>query len=744
MRIPIILGGLIAVGAGCGPTAISRGPVGPPALRVPVPARVTEENFDTHRDVYAALPVASVDRKPFRDRLLAHLFSRSRRQLKADHEQEAMESFKRSAALFDAAEVFEGTARHAGLAEFAGRMVSLYSPRGDEARVLLPLCVQMSLQPERRELTAKFHQIYTWLNEADRQVHGMGRQWSRLIRVMEQTAQIWPSAFVLDKLRRLYIEQKLTIARVVHVSPYRHLRGTVSALFQSGFFGFKVARLYLTVDQPAVALRRLQEIATEPTQNEELRELLQRAVAPGAAMADHLRLADFFSEQGRESRSKVNLDRRVALRVCRAAQQRFAPHAKLFACVGELAAQLKHNYLAMINLEKAVALAPDDRTFAERLARAYQQRLKNMIWDEQLDQAGRELTRIERFYRRTEKRFGKPLLPPLSRVHLAIGHGFYNAGRVDEAASAFKRSIDAKAASSALALIQLGLIYVKKGQPQAAFKYLAAAERVPMPSVGARLYWQGRIEGLRARAYQLANKAAEMRRANGRAVEAWKQFQTLEIQAEGRAEAYIHEARSLYALGRRAEAMNALDRAIDVQPDRKETYADVIALLATHGHLPEALDAYHRALGRSKVSEYLKSYCSFWIIGLARRAGLAPDPLATRHLRGVLGKAWYRELARFTLGEVSYEELLSKAKTKGNQAELYFYRAEKLLAQGKLQEAQTMWRKVLQTEMMAFYEFDMAAHNLRHGPSSVAKRPLDRQAGKAKRRSGPSAPSNSP
>ena len=63
----------------------------------------------------------------------------------------------------------------------------------------------------------------------------------------------------------------------------------------------------------------------------------------------------------------------------------------------------------------------------------------------------------------------------------------------------------------------------------------------------------------------------------------------------------------------------------------------------------------------------------------------------------------------------------------GQRAELYFYRAEQLLAEGKLEQARELWRKVMDTGMMAFYEYDMAAFDLRSGPAKVDARPIDRQ-----------------
>jgi lipoprotein NlpI len=225
----------------------------------------------------------------------------------------------------------------------------------------------------------------------------------------------------------------------------------------------------------------------------------------------------------------------------------------------------------------------------------------------------------------------------------------------------------------------------------------------------------------------VAGRIDESREVHARAVSTWEKWLSLRLKAEARAEAHIYAAKSFFALGETTKAMTALEQAIDVKPDRKETYADVIAILTTYGHLPEALDAYHRALGRQEVSEYLKTYCSFWIIGLAGRAGIQPDDLAMEYLGSLSGDAWYIRLAQLFLGTVSFEALLAEAETVGKRAELYYYWADHLLARGEVSRAKALWKKVLTTEMMAFYEYDMASYNLRNGPAKVSTRPHDRQ-----------------
>ena len=80
------------------------------------------------------------------------------------------------------------------------------------------------------------------------------------------------------------------------------------------------------------------------------------------------------------------------------------------------------------------------------------------------------------------------------------------------------------------------------------------------------------------------------------------------------------------------------------------------------------------------------------------------------------------------LGKASFADLEQATKTDSRRAELYFYRADQLLADGKIEPARSLWKKVIDTKMMAFFEYDMAARNLLLGPPKVRARPVDRTA----------------
>src|SRR4029078_1292320 len=99
---------------------------------------------------------------------------------------------------------------------------------------------------------------------------------------------------------------------------------------------------------------------------------------------------------------------------------------------------------------------------------------------------------------------------------------------------------------------------------------------------------------------------------------------------------------------------------------------------------PEAaISVYHRPLSRPgrAVSEYVKVYTSLWVLDLSRRTTKLPDPKAEAYLRTLdrrhgdlrprRGAPWYRLLAKYAVGQMTYEQLLAGADTTGKRAEAY-------------------------------------------------------------------------
>jgi lipoprotein NlpI len=59
--------------------------------------------------------------------------------------------------------------------------------------------------------------------------------------------------------------------------------------------------------------------------------------------------------------------------------------------------------------------------------------------------------------------------------------------------------------------------------------------------------------------------------------------------------------------------------------------------------------------------------------------------------------------------------VLARANTAAKRAESSYYRAMKAVEVGDLDSAKKLWREVVETDMMAFFEYDMAQLFLRMG-----------------------------
>lgn len=705
---------LAALVGGCGGSRASAPPprAGP---KVMVPAVVTEKGYQRTREVFDAIPLGHPDRARYREALINHLVPLAIRCLDRGQDETAQEEFEEALSLFAPTEVYEGKISSPGLADLAQRFIKRYAPRGDERKVMLGMVVKLTLGGDGRRIKARFKKLADWTDETNILERGPTAAGARTINTLEHCAEHWPSSFVISELTRRYLKRVKFLMPIAAQHAKMGARSRFSALDLGGYL---MVRAYLRVGEIAKARASLKKLPKPFDQDKVLGDLLDRLLAKDATARDYVQLSSFFWSREHE----------VGLEICRATVRRFPEDPEGYRCVGTLAATLELHILAQQALERAHQLKPADADIIRTLAKQQQRHLFQMVDGERLDEATSKLKSIERFHAKVAKSLNKPLEPGLGRVYQAVGHGLYVQGRVDEAGKLLKQALALELIPEAV--VQLANIRMNTGKPMAAVELLVEVEKGPQmraKSPAERLYWEGRLSLARGKALELAQRKEETRAEYARAAARWQMLTTLEVQVALKAEAYVHLAQVLYKLGEPARALDALDAAIDADSDRKETYADAIALLVTHGHLPEALDAYHRALGRGAVSEYLKSYCSFWVVGLARRAGLTPDPQAMRYIRTLKGSKWYTRLAGLLLGKTGYEKLLPHARSAGNRAELYYYEADRLLAAGKLEQAQALWRKVLETRMLGFYEYEMSRHNLTTGPPRIHTQPLDRE-----------------
>jgi len=686
----------------------------------PVGTITTEEDYNTARAEYDALAVNSPERAARRAALESWLGKQLNGALDRGHLEEAYEQLKQATTLYDPDEL-GAKVKDDGLYENAVRIEHAFKKRGAHEEVLVALVVEMKLKPNDTSVRARYDEVVGWLRAGgatESEISGAtvdGR--GRVIEDLETVSRLWPSPFVVSELTRLYFERHdaagndaLGLRRNPRSS--RNNVNDLRALLQGAprpSTAYDLARLYLRISRPDEAVAKLQAIKNPQPGDEQIKSLIEKWAGKQATPPDAINIAGLLA-QGHD-------DADVAQRVCVDATARFPNAPEPHLCAGEIANARDQLVVAMREFEAARQLQPGNREIWQRLAKLWERRLFALVSDEQPDltQLEPQLKKVEAFHAAAQKQFpGEPIKPTMAGALFEVGRGYFNAGRMQKAMEFFERSIAVE--PQATTLEQMAMIRLKKGEAKEAVSLFERAIAVPKSEKVEQVYWSAKLRRELGDAYELAGDAAAAETARKAALADWDQLSQIgTLSADGRAESGIERAKLYYQLGDRDQSLANFESAIDAAPDRGGTYADVIAFLVPRGELDEALDAYHRALGRNEVTEYLKVYCSLWIVDLARRAKQPIDPLASSFLTSTDGGKWYDDLVRWATGRETEQQMLARVDTPAKKAEASYYRAMRAVEAGDADQAKRLWKEVVDTDMMAFYEYDMAQMFLRLG-----------------------------
>jgi tetratricopeptide (TPR) repeat protein len=444
----------------------------------------------------------------------------------------------------------------------------------------------------------------------------------------------------------------------------------------------------------------------------DLRARLRAAMARSADAAAWIYLAAAF----RTGEDPDTADLVAAFAISFEAARRFPRSAEAYLAAADDARQLGSVPLATWLYERGLALQPRSREATEHLARLYELHVGTFSENDRPQAALRALSRFEEFYRAASPRWKKqPLRPDLADAYATMGRGLLSQGRLDQARKYLAGSVQLRPTLSALE--SLGTLEVKLDNFREAIGYFRKALALPVEDLNFEF---NRSKVLReiGEAYESSGDPTSARRYYREALKSWND---LAVKAEFRmpylAEALVENGKLHWRLGHRGNALSLFDEAIDVDTDGASTHADVVSFLIVRNEYERALDAYHRALGSHDIGEYFKVYMSLWVVVEARRSGRTEDPLALAYLAQRDGRLWYDHLARFASGRSGAEPLASRANTRGRRAEMLYYTA---VLSGDSVKMRKLLRDVLATDMVLFFEYEMAKHWLDRG-SAMSK-----------------------
>jgi tetratricopeptide (TPR) repeat protein len=768
-----LLGLVGLVGCAHGP-AVKPARLSPAALSLDreagaIASITNEEAYLLAKLIYQALPESAPEQPRLRGKLLEYLLgplstldAEQLRQnpsmlgnedgfdLLADSFREALESFAPASLWAAGGPPLDARERKLLLAS-AKLLVAVHSPRGNELPVATALYVLMAVDPANREWPARLDQLLAWL-DAGTQLAGVRgrRSLQSPTDVLEHVAAVWPTPTVLDRLAKLTFarQEKMTSILRHPIGSGEAVRGLLSELLidSESLSNLAVAStsFYLRCGQLARAAEVAAHSADKPGDDPSFRQLLRAAGGPDAKAADYLALARRFLPRSELLRgtSTDRIDPATAMGILRRGLAAHPGDANLLLLASRVARLLSAPVLSLRLLDEAIAVlaahqaGPDTLgdLAAERMELAFL-RLKVHVDPERIAVAEREADGLRRQFAEARHRFGATHFKlDDADIDVLLAGGLVDAGQIEKAAPLLLRARRPGDADVDVAR-QLANLAIKRGDAQQAIallrQALEARERnAPPEDTFAYVEGQARLSFALGNAYEVTANLPDARKAWALAARGWERLMLEQMRrrnSSSAAEATFEVARLYYLLGRREEGLRKFDEAIVQDEDRDQSYLDAIAFLVQRGESEAALEIFRRALSRSSrsVSEYVKVYASLWILDLTRRSGGVADAGATAYLRGIAGRklmlrptrtaTWYTELARYAVGQLDYTALLAKADTAGKRAEAYFYEAMRRLSSGKSDEAHALWSKVVETKMMSFFEFEMAARYLRTG-----------------------------
>jgi tetratricopeptide (TPR) repeat protein len=740
-----------------------------------------EDDFQEARLVLQALPEGSKERQTLRENLLHYLLDpvvglkadtlrREAQELENDDANDrVLDSFRDALGLFSPKELWSVPPRvsptERALLEPTARLVlAIFSPQGQQQPVTLATAALATLAagtPAAGEWTSRLDEVVRWSDESGESAESATfRRVPGAVDTLEAVLGDLPAPVVVERLDALYMaRQKKFSAALRHpVGGGESARRALGELLiahgdemQRGVLN--VASLYLRAGRIEEAAKRAAALAGDAGDDPDLRALLDAAAKPKAGPADFLALARRFLPRAEPlgGTSTDVADPLAAFRVLEAGLDRSPADVDLLLLTAHLARAASSYFLAIRRLEEVAAVLErtpgteaDQARVSAELMELYFLRLRLRLDPERDPPAFAEADVVRQQFARTRQRFKNTELKLRDAdIDYEVGRSYVNMGEIDRAEPAFLRAKD-EGEPTAEITTELSNLALKRGNPERATEILregleamrAQAAKDNQPETIGSVEGHARLERLLGDASDIAGKRDDAEVAWRAALVDWERLlmeHRRRKTASAAAEAEIEVAKLLYVIDRHAEALQAFDEALEQDGDRDQSYIDSVAFLVQNGETDAAVSIYRRALTRPSraVSEYVRVYTSLWIYDLTRRSSKMPDPVAEAYLRTLderhgdlrprRGAAWTHVLARFETGKITYEQALASADTVGKRAEIYFYEAMRRLGDGKSDDAHSLWKKVLETRMFSFFEFDMASRYLRTGAPTAPR-----------------------
>jgi tetratricopeptide (TPR) repeat protein len=542
----------------------------------------------------------------------------------------------------------------------------------------------------------QYDEIATWGRDARSNLDTVSEQYAGLISVWTDHADLTPAPEVLDTLADLHVAGRDAVA--AESVEARHRLG-IGGERQLRLAPLNVAAVYLSHGDIQSAVAKVGSMG-------EGGELQLR-------LLDLLRAAQSADEQGAAATFELVEGYRVARPdvaggLCQSALVRFRTDYRFPTCMARVAADSEQFADATAWYVIAVGLAPERIELYDEALGQLDEFIETRLTDPHPERSSALARGAETILAERQKRWPDST-PPIAPNHLEflIGMLEMNAGHAAEAQRRFEKSLQAD--ENIEALMQLGLLLERTGRPAEAEKQFRRALALsPSTTLADEVRRAEILENL-GNTSRAQGKNGEMKSHYKAALGAWTEARD---QVEGATGAIVELRRGvlLDQLGRHEEAVDAFESAMNFAPQWRDVYAGILAHLVSGPiDIELAASVWRRSQLHLNLAPEWKVYFTLWIQFITARAGEPPVEEHRELLRSLAGSSnWWGKLASFGAGELNYASLLTVASSLGERTEAFYYEGTRLFIEGDEQGSRKQLQQVLDTNMVSFFEFEMA------------------------------------
>jgi tetratricopeptide (TPR) repeat protein len=664
------------------------------------PSEITEENLDEAIRRFRDMDPKSGDYREMRAKLVQVLYEKHKKAAAAGEKDEAWAPLAASLKLFTAEEILAGdvTPEADSMAEWA---VKVYSPLGDESKVMIALIVLMTRHPESEELKERYETLLGWITDARASLDDDAERLFEIIEIYTAVARVTPVPVVTTRLLELYARRHKVFSDMLGSAKFQGLN--FGEVYMKYYFmnamlertSYDILWLHTRMGRPADAAGAIEKYKGKRGYDPKLVTILEKLVEePGDANTWLILSEVFLDEDGDE-----------AMACCQRGWKLDPTDYRFPMCIAKLYEKRKELGGAEEYLNVARTLHDKSPEIYVRLLTLYRDWLDRSIDEEKNEQAMDLLEKLEKTFKTFESRWSK-MEAPLQWADIIKRRGkieFFT-GKIDAAVDHLQQAGDQS--GDADSLLTLGTIYIFRKQYDRAMTSFEEALQIHRTS-------QMETRHIKMLALEKMGDAA---RIGGRKKDAAKYYGEALGLAQGLipyisldyvAELYAVEGELNHRLGNRQEALESFKVAVSLSKD-EGAYRRILSYLMGTRDIDSMRELYHLAYTDSSISKKWKIYFSLWYMSLQKLTGVSDDPTPNQVLSMAKGEEWTDRLAAYYGGTISYEELKRSASDKGENVEMKFYRAFELAGQGKKAEFLKLLKETIDSEYYAYYEVSMA------------------------------------